>query len=168
MNRRLYFLLPDQNHALSVVNELVQSSIDLDQIHALAGPGVQVDALPVATEAQQRDVARRYEKILWNSNLVIFGAAAGVLVTILASTGPAAWILAPLTVMLGTFLFGLRLTRIPDVHLDEFRDAIAHGEILLMVDVPLEKVPDVEYRVHHHHPEAAIGGVGWSLDRAGI
>jgi hypothetical protein len=50
------------------------------------------------------------------------------------------------------------------VHLGEFRDALAHGEVLLMVDVPRGRVSEVEDRVHRHHPEATVGGVGWSAD----
>ena len=52
MNRRLYFLLPDRAHALSVVNELAGSGLDLGQMHALAGRQVSLEGLPEATTAQ--------------------------------------------------------------------------------------------------------------------
>lgn len=64
--------------------------------------------------------------------------------------------------MARTFLGGRYFTHIPDTHLNEFRDALAHGEILLMIDVPGTRVAEIEDRVHKHRPEAAIGGVGWS------
>jgi hypothetical protein len=72
--------------------------------------------------------------------------------------------LLPVGIMLVAFLAGLGFTsRVPNVHLGEFRDALRHAEILLMVDVPVQQVARVEDRVHRRHPEAAVGGVGWSL-----
>jgi hypothetical protein len=43
-------------------------------------------------------------------------------------------------------------------------DAMRHGELLLMVDVPVWRVERVEALVHKHHPEAVVGGVGWHID----
>jgi hypothetical protein len=54
------------------------------------------------------------------------------------------------------------------VHLTEFTDALAHGEILLMVDVSLHRVAEIENFVHRHHPEAAISGTSWTIDALGI
>ena len=48
------------------------------------------------------------------------------------------------------------------------RNMHAHGEILLMVDVTEERVADVENLVHHHHPEAAVGGVSWGTHAFGL
>ncbi len=62
----------------------------------------------------------------------------------------------------------LRTGRIPDVHLDEFRGTLSHGEILLMVDVPKAKVFEVEETVERHHPEAVPGGTRWTIGRLGI
>jgi hypothetical protein len=70
--------------------------------------------------------------------------------------------------MLATFLAGLLFTRVPNTHLDEFRDALAHGEILPMVDVPQTRVADLEDRVHHHHPETTVGGIGWGTGALGL
>jgi hypothetical protein len=130
-------------------------------MHALAGEQVSLEGLPEASDAQRHDLARHLETFLWDSNLVVFGVALGALLTLGLSSGLTAWLLLPLAIMLASFLAGLRFTRLPNVHLDEFRDALSHGEILLMVDVPVARVADIENRVHRHHPEAAVGGVGW-------
>jgi hypothetical protein len=162
MNRRLYFLLPDRSHALSLVNELAGCGLELDQMHALANRRVSLEGLPPASRAQRRDMAHRLENVLWDGNLVVFGLALGALLTLGFVNELTIWLLIPLGIMLATFLAGLRFTRVPNVHLDEFRDAMSHGEILLMVDVPTNRVDDIEHRVHQHHPDAAVGGVGWS------
>ena len=111
MNRRLYFLIPDRTHALSVVDELAHEGIGIENMHALGGQSKQLDGLPSSSLRQYND-------------------AAG--------------------------------------HLDEFRDAMAHGEILLMVDVPEQQVADIENLVHHHHPEATVGGVSWGTPAFGL
>ena len=75
------------------------------------------------------------------------------------------WLLLPAVIMVVTFLMGIVFTsQVPNVHLSEFRDAMHHGELLLMVDVPLWRVERVEALVHEHHPEATAGGVGWHID----
>ncbi len=167
MDRRLYFLLPDANHALAVVNELAHTGVEPERIHALADSRVALGELPPASVRQIHDAGRRIETFLWDGNLVVFGLALGVLLTALVSGNLSGWLLVPLGIMLATFLAGLRFTRLPNTHLDEFRDALAHGEILLMVDVAETRVADIENRVHRH-PEAAVGGVGWATRAFGL
>ena len=168
MIRRLYFLLPDRAHAQSIVNELACSGLDLEQMHAMANGRVSLEGLPVATRAQRWDLARRLENVLWGGNLVVFGLSLGGMLTLGFVKGLTPWLLLPLGILLASFLAGLRFTRVPNVHLDEFQDALSHGEILLMVDVPATRVDDIENRVHQHHPHATVGGVGWSMPAIGI
>ncbi len=164
MKRRLYFLFPDADHTRIVIDELHEAGIDTKHMHAMARDGVDVQSLPPATARQRRDVCCRVENLLWNANLVVFGIA-------LAALAFAAWqsswtgALAALTVLAATFFVGERFAAtIPRAHLHEFREAIAHGEVLLMVDVPPERVAEVEDIVHRRHPEAVVGGVGWSVE----
>ena len=37
-------------------------------------------------------------------------------------------------------------------------DALSHGEILLMIDIPSNRVLEIENFVHHKYPEAVVGG----------
>ncbi len=141
------FLLPDTDHALAVVNELVQAGVDPEQIHALADSGTYLGELPGASDRQIHDTSRRIEAVLWDGNLVVFGLALGVLVTLLVVGRLDAWLLLPLGVMLASFMAGQRFTRLPNTHIDELRDALAHGEILLMIDVPETRVEDIGNRV---------------------
>ena len=165
MKRRLYFLLPDNVHTRAVVNDLKVFGINNDAIHTLAQAGVDLSGLPVATGRQRADSGAKLETILWDGNLVIFLVALVALIT-MAYTGLGwFWLLLPATVMLVTFVTGVVFTsQVPNVHLSEFRDAMLHGELLLMVDVPVWRVERVEALVHKHHPEATVGGVGWHID----
>jgi hypothetical protein len=75
------------------------------------------------------------------------------------------WSAVALFIMLATFIAGEQfVVHVPNVHLTEFTDALSHGEILLMVDVPKNRVAEIEHFVHHRYPEAVVGGVGWSID----
>ena len=168
MNRRLYFLLPDKAHALSVVDELARERISIENMHALGSKDTQLDGLPGASLRQYNDAASHLESFLWNANLLSFFVALGMFIIMLVTTGWNLWLLVPAAIMMANFLAGLRFTRLPNTHLDEFRDAMAHGEILLMVDVPEQRVADIENQVHHHHPEATVGGVGWGTPAFGL
>jgi hypothetical protein len=165
MKRRLYFLLPDTRHARTVVDDLAASGIRLKAMHVVARPGLDTGDLPVASSRQLRDTGGRLETVFWDGNLLLFFAALAALVILFLLQAHWGWLLIPCAVMLATFVAGLVFTaRIPNVHLSEFTDAIHHGELLLMVDVPVRQVSYVESLVHRHHPEAVAGGVGWHLD----
>ena len=168
MNRRLYFLLPDRAHALLVVDELNRSGIKTEYIHALGDRRTRLDGLPASTLRQARDSASRLEKILWNANLVSFAIALCVFIAMVLTMNWSWWLLVPVVILVANFLAGLSFTSLPNTHLGEFQDALAHGEILLMVDVPESQVATVEAQVHHQHPEAAIGGVGWGTAALGL
>lgn len=162
--RRLYFILPDTLRATGVAQELLDAGIAARRI-ALASrnPG----AAPIAGIAVQSpgdDPGARIERTLWNLNLAVFFVALAALIAMLIAKAGLAWLAIPLLIMLATFLAGERFTHVPDTHLREFASALRHGEVVLMVDVPPERVAEIESRVQSHHPDAAVGGVGWGSD----
>jgi len=163
MLRRLFFLFPDTEHAQSVVNELIERGTHTRYIHAIA-KGVDLKSLPEATERQKTDTTFRLERFIWNANLMLFVVALIAFISSLMSGG-LLWATITLLIMLVTFIAGKQfVVRVPDVHLTEFTDALSHGEVLLMVDVPAHRVAEIEDFVHHRHPEACVGGVGWAMD----
>jgi hypothetical protein len=165
MKRRLYFLLPDVTHARSVVSELLTTGVTTDHVHAHAKPGVDLQDLPQASGRQRKDFSARLETVLWDGNLIVFFAALLALVVMAYLQITWYWLLLPAAVMLATFILGEEFTRrVPDVHLSEFQDALRHGEILLMIDVPVTDVEHVEALVTRQHPEAVTGGVSWHVD----
>ena len=167
MLRRLFFLFPDTDHAQCVVDELMDRDIPERRMHAIAR-GVDLGSLPRASERQKSDTKFRLEWFIWNTNLTLFFVALFVLIASLALAS-VLWAALSLLVMLLTFIAGERFAvKVPDVHLSEFTDALAHGEVLLMVDVPAHRVAEIEGYVHHHHPEAAVGGVSWTIDAFGM
>lgn len=167
MSRRLFFLFPDEVHAQSVVDELAYRRVPKRRIHAIAR-GVQLKTLPEATERQKRDTTFRVENFLWKANLVVFVLALLAFVATLVM-GNLFGIVVSASIMLLTFFAGEQfVVHVPDVHLTEFTDALGHGEVLLMVDVPRSRALEIDYFVRHSHPEAVTGGVGWSVDAFGM
>lgn len=168
MSRRLYFLLPDLEHTRTVVDELNVAHIDPAHLHVIAGNDADIGDLPPATVAQRGDAGNRLEHLLWNGNLVLFFLAFAASVAILAAGKPLL-ALIPVCLMLLTFFAGQRFTvSVPNTHLSDLRDALRHQEVLLMVDVPAERVKEVEDIVHRRHPEAIVSGVGWAVEGLGI
>jgi hypothetical protein len=86
---------------------------------------------------------------------VVFGSVAGIALAA--------------AVMIASFTIGaLFALRMPTVHLDEFHEALRHGELLLMVDVSRDCVEDIEELMRHRHPEAVTGSSGWTPDAFGV
>lgn len=168
MKRRLYFLFPDAAAARRAVSDLGANGVANDRIHTIARDGVDVSGLPPATARQRRDTLCRLERGLWNCNLAVFALALATMTAGWAFGNALVWVPA-LAVMLlsvgGGALFALRL---PSVHLDEFRAALGHGEILLMVDVSRECVESIEELMLRVHPAAVPGGSSWTPNAFGI
>jgi len=167
MLRRLFFLFPQADKARQAVDDLAGCGIGTRHIHAIAR-GVELTGLPEATDRQKNDTAFRLEWFVWNTNLAVFVAATAALVaSLVMDQAPAA--LVSLLVMVLAFIAGEQIAvRVPNVHLTEFTDALSHGEVLLMVDVPAYRVAEIEDYIHHRHPESVQGGVGWTVDAFGL
>ena len=163
MYRRLYFLFPEVKHALRAVEELQQDGVDKEHIHAMARPKIDLSSLPRATPEQKSDRVWFIERLFWDSNLAIFAIAlAGLLISLY--WGFSVWSVLAIVVMLATFVAGEQFAvKVPHAHLNGVQSALVRGEILLMVDIPKQRVHEVDDLVLHHHPEAGLGGVGWSI-----
>lgn len=164
---RLYFLLPDENTAVKVVDDLTQAGIDMRNLHAHV-KHISSSSLPATTRWQQMDLAQSLENVIWRSDLVIFFVAL-VLFLVTLAMGSWYWSLAAFGIMLVSFFLGERFAEfMPRVHLREFEHALSHGEVLLMVDVPKRDMAVVEERVRHYHPAAIPAGSSWTIHSLGI
>ena len=161
MYRRLFFLFPDKSETEHAVQELIEAGLNTQQMHALSRPGVDLQGLPAATPNQRRDMHTKIEHSLWHLNLGIFFVALFVLVTSFISSS---YYLsaASLLVMIATYWMGYYYLTIPTIHLSGFHAAFQHGEILLMVDVPKQRVQEIEQILHHKNPSASEEGISWT------
>lgn len=162
MKRRLYFLFPNEVHAQQAIDALQRDTdIEPDQIHVIADYETRAIRHPHTRLFNDREA--QMESRLWNANLALFFVALALFIIALTSDIPML-AGAGIVVMFATFLAGLMFTtRIPNAHLSQFRQALSHREILVMLDLPRQQVREIEHYVHHHYPDAETGGVGWHL-----
>lgn len=160
--RRIYFLIPDVRSAKSIVNELLLARIEERRIHVLAKEGTPLEDLPEARVAQSSDLIPALER----------GAAAGgisgLLAGALAVSFPPAGLVLGGGALLGITLFGAGFGAwmssmvgigLPSGRFEKFEAAIARGELLLMIDVPRDRVEEIEAIIARHHPEAELEGL---------
>lgn len=159
--RRLYFMVPDIDTANTVVDELLLKRIDDHHIHVVAKEGTPMGDLPEANLFQKSDFIPAMERGLAVGGItglvagiaaisfpplgVVFGGGA-VLGTSLAGAGVGAWI------------SGMIGMDVPNSQIEKFEGAIEKGEVLMMVDIPKERVEEIEALVQQHHPDADMGG----------
>jgi len=168
MWRRIYFSFPDTEQARRVVAELEAAGVKRDQLHAIAKADVDITGLPAANAAQRSDQVWRWEQMFWYGNLVFF-AVALIIAALALYAGSPGWALVAAAVAIASVIIGERFAvKLPHVHLSEMRVPFAHGEVILLVDVPHNRVHEIEQLVSRHHPETGLGGVGWTIASAGI
>jgi hypothetical protein len=158
--QRLYFLLPDVATTRAVVSELQGGGIQEGHVHVVASARIPLEDLPEATVLQTSELRSGLEKGLG------VGGVAGLLGGLLAVAFPPAGLIlggeALLLMMLagagaGAVVSGLIAKDIPNHELQSYNDAIARGQILLMVDVPSAELTAWMDRIQQHHPEVDFG-----------
>jgi len=159
--RRIYFLVPDLNTAATVTDELLLARIEERHIHVIAREGTELGNLPKASLLQTSDVIPAVERGLAVGGVtgILAGVAAvsfppagvvlgggAILATALAGSGIGAWMAS----MIGVDVTNSRIKK--------FEEYIEKGDILFLVDVPKERVEQIEALAKTHHPEADIEG----------
>lgn len=163
MTRRLFFLFPGRRHAETALHELEEAGVARTHIHAVARPGIELGELPRASRAQAEDRVHRLERTAWLANQALFWSAFAVAAWA-AYSGAMGWLAAMVAVMIVAYVAGLLDTRLPTTRIGQMDGAINHGEIVMMVDQPAGRVRELERMIQRRHPEATMGGVGWTIE----
>jgi hypothetical protein len=157
--RRIYFLVPDVPAAKRVVDDLLLARIEERHLHVIARRGTPLEDLPEASLLQKSDfipAVQRGAVLGWSVGLIagLVGVAlppagpviAGglVLATSLAGAGVGAW------------LSGMVGMSVGNTRIKEFETAIEAGHVLVLADVPRDRVEELEARVRTHVPGVEI------------
>jgi hypothetical protein len=159
VNKRLYFLLPTVESAKQIVDELLLARIEERHIHIVAKDHTPLEQahLPEAGLFEESDFVPAMERGL------TVGGATGFLAGIAAVTFPPAGLILGGGAILATSLLGAGLgawvasmigVSIPNSHLKQFEDAVENGQLLMLVDVPHNRVDEITKLIKSHHPEA--------------
>ena len=159
--RRIYFLVPDITTTKKIVDELLQARIEERHIHVIAKRGTPLEDLPEANLLQKSDFVPAVEQglMLGGSTGMLAGLVAIVLPP--ASTVIAGGILLATTLAgagVGAWLSGMVGMSIGNRRTKEFEEAIEAGHLLLLADVPTDRVDEIEKRVKQHLPTVEIEG----------
>jgi len=169
MNRRLYFMLPDVEHAHLMLDDLLLARIDAKRIHFLAKAGTPMGDLPEASISERSDLIEGWEIGMG------LGALLGLIGGLITIMIPTWWYTKPVPVIPsllictligfvgGGFWTALVATTIPNARLKPFEKQIARGKVLMIVLVPFHKIKEVRRLVAKKHPEAAYRGA-WPTD----
>jgi hypothetical protein len=162
MRRRLYFLLPDIESARKVEEDLLLARIEEGHMHYLARRGMDLGDLPEASVSQKTDFVHGLKVGL------ITGGSMGFIIGLVALFQFGATLVSGFTIFLGLFVLGaafgvfasaLVASSTPNTMLKPFQKALDEGHILLMVDVPKERVHEISEIIRKTHPEAEDHGV---------
>lgn len=157
--RRLYFLLPDLAITHKVVDELLLAHIPEKHIHVIARENTRLGDLPEASLIQKSDFVPAMERGL------ALGGATGVVAGLIAVAIPgvvvAGGALLAMGVVgagMGAWLGGMIGMDVENSHVRQFESAIRDGQILMLVDVPKDRVTKVQDAIREHHPEVDFEG----------
>lgn len=158
--RRIYFLAPDIKITHQVVNELRSEGIADSHLHILAKRDTPLGDLPEASEFQKTDFIPALER----------GAALGATTGLLAGLvglrfagfaiagGPILGILF-YGATIGAMMSGLVGLEVGNSKVKKYVEAIERGEILVMVDIPKERIETISQLISKHHPAVQFEGI---------
>ena len=161
MKKRLYFLLPDIETTKKVVDELLLARVDERFIHVMARSEADVANLPKATMLQKTDLVHGMELGLLVGGLT--GTIAGIVLALIPSlshiaTGGLVLAVAIAGALIGTWAAGMIGISVNNTRLAKFEQAIAEGQILLMLDLPKARVQEISSLITSHYPRAMSHG----------
>lgn len=166
MRRRLYFILPNTTVSEKIEDELLLARIDEGHIHFHSSSDSSMGKLHKASVLQKTDFYHAIAVGLVAGGLT--GSVIGLLLLMNPSWGAGLGNASTLGMILGLSvggaIFGCWVSGMigiscPSTRLRAFQKAIDQGNILLMVDVPKERVDEITHLIKTHHPEAAVKGI---------
>jgi len=155
--RRLYVLIPDVPSAHAVVNALRLMHIPEAHLHLIARDDTPLGDLPAAGIAQTSDLIPALERGLALGG--VLGSLAGLVVIAIpglavVSAGPLLLGIAAVTAATGGWISSMIGVSVDSPRLKRYEQAIQSGQILLLVDVPQERVAEVTERIEWELPHA--------------
>ena len=166
MKRRLYFLLPTVDNAKTVHNELLLARIEERNMHVLARDDISLVGLPEASLLEKSDIIHGLQLGF------VVGGFTGI---ILATTAFMLGMIVPgwETISMGGIIVGgaflgswtssMVAINVQNTHLKEFMKDVNSGQILYMVDVPVQRIDEISELVHSKHPEANMRGIDHTI-----
>jgi len=161
MRRRLYFVLPDLACAIRTAHDLLLARIEYKWMHFMGRDGMSLGELHEATVAQTSDLRHSLQVG------AAIGLVGGVLLGAYLMIAPPDGLDLGVGTLIGCTIFGgmfgswastLIGLSVPSKKLEPFQREIQSGKILLMVDVPADRVEEIHKLVQGESPEISDKG----------
>lgn len=162
MKRRLYFMLPNVTSAREMLDKMLVARIEIQQMHFYATEGTLLPDMPQASLVQRTELIHGAEMG------ILIGACSGLFTGSLFLMFPPEELKLGVMLLIASILSGSILgswfyarasQKITNTKLQPFRDDIGHGQVLLMLDVPLYRIKEIEEIISNKHPDAVYRGV---------
>jgi len=157
---RLYFLVPDLDAARRTIDTLKDvAGIDEDKLGVVAAASTPLGDLHEASVWKTTQLASGIEHGL------LVGGVAGLIGSLLAVTLPPAGLALAGSAILATsaagagfaaFVSGLIAKDIPKKDIETLRGALIAGRILILVDAPTERRPDIVEALKASYPHTVV------------
>lgn len=158
--RRIYFLVPEIATTHKIVDELRSEGIEDRHIHILAKRDTSLEDLPEAGVTIKTDFISAVER----------GAALGGITGLLAGlvglrfagfaiAGGAVLGILMASATIASLAAGLIGMSLGNSKLKMFEQAIERGELLVLLDVPKDRIEAITKLIIKHHPEATFEGM---------
>lgn len=158
--KRIYFLIPDLDTTHKIVDELRIEGVEDRHIHILAKRDTPLEDLPEAGVTIKTDFIPALERgaALGGATGLLAGLAALRFAGFAIAGGPVLGvIMAGATI--GSLMGGLSGMNSANSRFKNFEEAIEQGEILMLLDIPKEKLDNIVKSVTKHHPTAEFEGI---------
>ena len=143
---------------------MLLARVEERHLHVIAGEGVALGDLPEASLVQKSDFVPAMERG------VALGGATGLLAGLSALAMPGVVIaggailaMSLLGAGMGVWMGGMIGMDTEHSHVQKFKSAVEEGQVLVLVDVPKERVEEIEGLVKGIHPEADFEGTEPSI-----
>jgi hypothetical protein len=155
--RRFCFLLPNVESAHGVVGDLRGAHIPDKDIFVIANERTDLGDLPAASTVEKSDFYPQLKRGLALGGVI--GTIGGLVAMRLAGAvfgGGAVVLFGLVGAGINGLLAAIAGAAFPDSRLRQFEDAVEAGHVLVLVDVPPDKLEAVEASIRARHPEIEI------------
>ncbi len=158
--KRIYFLAPNIEITHKIVDELHSEGIEDRHIHVLAKRDTPLEGLHEAGINIKTDFLAAAERGL------ALGGSTGLLVGLIGlrfagfviAGGPLLGIILA-SATIASLAGGLMGMSMGNTRLRQFEAAIENGELLVLVDIPLDRIETIRGLITKHHPDAEFEGI---------
>ncbi len=159
MKERLFFFAPDVDDAHTIIRDLTEFGVSDSDLHVIAREDVALDPIAEPDLLHRSDVADAAKRGATT------GGAMGLIGSIVAVSNPAIGltlgggaILAgtALGSALGTWFSTMVGVSVPNQDVEEYRDRIDHGELMIIVDSEPEYQSALQGMLAAKHPHRVV------------